>query len=148
LSVLALARLFHVLEFFAEPALACSGKARLFFRFRMSLTALLLVGIVVVARYGPLAVAQWQAGINTLGGVIAAILVRSALNLRVAPVLRAAGMGVLMAIVCAIAAESAFYFVELPERSRLFAAAVAFSLALLAGFQLLRRKRLLRIPSI
>jgi O-antigen/teichoic acid export membrane protein len=148
LSVLALARLFHVLEFFVEPALACRGKARLFFHFRMSLTALLLVGIVVVARYGPLAVAQWQAGINTLGGLIAAILVRSALNLRIAPVLRAAGMGLLMAIVCAIAAESAFHFIELPERLRLIVAAAAFSFTLLAGFQLLRRKRLLRIPSL
>jgi len=146
LSLLAIAQLFGTFTFFLDPVLVCTGRGQLQFHVRFGFTLVLLAGLLVVARFGPVVVAAWQIVASALLEITAAWLICSSLKLRMADVAMPLLHGVFMAALCAALAMSTFYSLDLPEKLRLVSAALTALLGLLAGLHIFIRHRILTLP--
>ena len=146
LALLAVAQMFNTLTLFLDPVMVCTNRGRVQFFVRLGFTFVLLAGVLVVARHGPVAVAAWQMVSNGLLSITALWLIRSALELRGREILMALLHGLLMSALCAGLAELAFRNLHLPDRLQVVAAALTALMALLAGVHLMTRHRILTLP--
>lgn len=146
LALLAVAQMFNTLTLFLDPVLVCTNRGRLQFIVRLGFTFVLLAGVLLVARHGPIAVAAWQMIGNGLLAIAALWLIRSALELPGRQMLMALLHGLFMSVLCAGLAELAFRNLRLPDKLQVIAAALTALIALLAGLHLMTRHRILTLP--
>jgi O-antigen/teichoic acid export membrane protein len=74
LSLLAIAGAFAILAFLLDPVFVCTGRAQTQFLVRTGFALVLLVGVAVLAPFGPVAVAAWHITASCLLAVTAICL--------------------------------------------------------------------------
>ena len=147
LVVLALSRLPAVLDYFFDPILVCTGKTGTQFRMRTAFTVVLLIGILISAIYGPMAVAWWQLVFALLTSVIATSFIARAISVTWHQVISATAPAVVVAVLCAVTGELVFRVTQVQPTLRLIISVAAMGACLLGCFVLLQRRAGIRLPT-
>jgi O-antigen/teichoic acid export membrane protein len=147
LTLLALARVLSIFDFFLDPVLVCTGRSRLQFRLRTLQTCLVLLGVALTARYGPIAVAGWQLLASASIATVATLWIARILPLRPSQVLSAVVPALGVTVLCCTSGETAFRALPLAEPLRLIVSIAAMAGGLLAFSLVMVQRRVLRLPA-
>lgn len=147
-SVLALARAFGVLDFFMEAILICTGQARRCFTIRTGSSVVVLLGVLALARFGPVVIASWQLLASGIAALVATILIGRTLHVRTAQVLRALAYPAAITATCAGVTEAVARTAPWSPRTSIVAAIAASMLCLGAATLVALRAKRLRLPRV
>jgi O-antigen/teichoic acid export membrane protein len=146
LLLLALARVASMFDFFLDPILVCTNRSAYQFRLRTAQTVLLLLGVALTARHGPIAVALWQLICSAAVAVMATALIRRLLQVPMREVFYAALPAVAVTLLCSASGELTFHALAFSGAPQLIISITAMAGCLLVCFLLLHQRGLVRLP--
>ncbi len=146
LSILAIARMPAMLDFFLDPVLVCTGRPRTQFYAQTGATLALVISVAIACSFGAVWVAV-GALICAVGlGIVASVLVLRSLNVSLLELLRAVAPSALISILCMGAGEGMFRVLHTGDLSRLLVSIAVMAACLLGTFLVLRKRALLLLP--